>query len=66
MRGAADRCGFLGRNATKAKIMQFERKQRGIAGAHEGFADHLFNCSRECGDGDGIPDLQQHEFPPNW
>src|SRR3981081_3998045 len=49
MRGAADGGGFLGRDAAESEVVQLEGKERGIAGAHEGFADDLLDRTRERG-----------------
>src|SRR6266403_351096 len=64
MRGAADGGGFLGRDAAESEVVQLEGKERGIAGAHEGFADDLLDRTRERGDGDRIPDLDEKRFRP--
>src|SRR5712692_11869423 len=64
MRGAANGGGFLGRDAAESEVVQLERKQRGIAGAHEGFADDLLDGAGKRGNGDGIPDLDEKRFGP--
>ena len=64
MRGAADGGGFLGRDAAESEVVELEGKKRRIAGTDEGFADDLLDGARECGDGDGIPDLDEKRFRP--
>src|SRR5713226_7324752 len=64
MRGAANGCGFLGRDAAKSEIVQLEGKQGRIASANQGFADDLLDRAREGGDSDGIPDLDEKRFRP--
>src|SRR6266404_7042701 len=64
MRSASDGGGFPGGNAAETEIVQLEGKQGRIAGANQRFADDLLDGTRECGDGDGIPDLQENGLGP--
>src|SRR5882762_6176206 len=50
--------------AAESEIVQLEGKKRRIAGAHEGFADDLLDRTRQRGNGDRIPDLDQKRFGP--
>ena len=64
MSGAADGRGFFGGNAAETEVVQFEREQRGIAGADKRPADDLLDGAGKRGDGDGIPHLQENGFRP--
>src|SRR5712692_4467511 len=64
MRGAADSGGFLGGNAAESEIVELKGKKRRIAGANQSCADDLLDRAGECGNGDGIPDLDKKRFGP--
>src|SRR5260221_12028079 len=64
MRGASDGGGFPGGNAAETEIVQLEGKQGRSAGANQRFADDLLEVTRECGDGDGIQDVQENGLDP--
>ncbi len=64
MRGAADGGGFLGGNAAESEVMELEGKERRIAGTNKSFADDLLDGARECGDGNGVPGLDEKRFSP--
>jgi hypothetical protein len=64
MRGAADRHRFFRGHTAESEVVQLEAEQGRVAGAHEGFADHLLDGAGKRGDGDGIPDLQENGFRP--
>src|SRR5258708_19454367 len=64
MSRAADGGRLLGGDAAESEVVELEGKKRRIAGAHQGFADDLLDSARECGDGNGIPDLDKKSFGP--
>src|SRR5260370_128739 len=64
MSRAADGGRLLGGDAAESEVVELEGKKRRIAGAHQGFADDLLDSARECGDGNGIPDLDKKRFGP--
>src|SRR5437016_9733301 len=64
MRGTADGGGFLGRDAAESEVVELKGEKCRIAGANKSFANDLFDRAGKCGDGDGIPDLQENGFGP--
>src|SRR5260370_8654751 len=64
MSRAADGGRLLGGDGAESEVVELEGKKRRIAGAHQGFADDLLDSARECGDGNGIPDLDKKRFGP--